>query len=62
MAGLNPNIRLPGPPEPEPFTEGSEVIVEAAGEGGDIPHFTNFSDAIRENKPLNSPISDSSSE
>ena len=29
-----------------------------SGGGGDIPHFQNFSDAIRENKPLNSPISE----
>jgi len=39
MAGLNPNIRLPGPPEPEGPHEGTDVIVEADGEGGDIPQF-----------------------
>jgi len=38
---------------------GKEVATKTGGPGGgDIPHFTNFSDAIRENKPLNSPISE----
>ncbi|MFA6543545.1 MAG: Gfo/Idh/MocA family oxidoreductase [Limisphaerales bacterium] len=38
---------------------GKEVDKKSGGPGGgDIPHFQNFSDAIRENKPLNSPISE----
>lgn len=38
---------------------GKELDKKSGGPGGgDIPHFQNFSDAIRENKPLNSPISE----
>jgi len=39
--------------------KGVEMDKKTGGPGGgDIPHFTNFSAAIRENKPLNSPISE----
>jgi hypothetical protein len=39
MAGLNPNIRLPGPPEPEAPVDGTEVVVEAVDDGEDQPQF-----------------------
>jgi predicted dehydrogenase len=35
---------------------GKEVEKVAGGRGSDVPHFQNFADAIREGKPLNSPI------
>ena len=39
--------------------KGKEVDKKSGGPGGgDVPHFENFSAAIRENKPLNSPISE----
>ena len=38
---------------------GKQVEQKTGGPGGgDAPHFQNFSDAIRERKPLNSPISE----
>jgi len=38
--------------------EGKEVEKKADGRGSDVPHFQNFADAVREGKPLNSPISE----
>jgi predicted dehydrogenase len=38
--------------------DGKEVQKRSEGRGSDLPHFQNFVDAIREGKPLNSPISE----
>lgn len=38
--------------------EGKEVSKHGGGRASDLPHFQNFADAIREGKPLNSPISE----
>ena len=36
--------------------DGKELARKSGGRGGDGPHFQNFADAIREGKPLHSPI------
>jgi predicted dehydrogenase len=38
--------------------DGKQVEKENGPRGNDLPHFQNFADAIREGKPLNSPISE----
>ena len=38
--------------------DGKEVSKQSDGRGSDVLHFQNFADAIREGRPLNSPISE----
>lgn len=40
------------------FDLDGKEIAKKTGRAGDVPHFQNFADAIREGKPLNSPIAE----